>query len=148
MKTYIKITMILFAMLLTCGSISAQNQKERKSREEFAEIQAKHIAHDLALNDKTTAQLVEVYLKQQREIWALGPRPGRQNEGNETQSEKAIQERFQRSQQILTIREKYYKEYSKFLTQKQIERMYEIERKMMKRLANRGQRGPRQHRRQ
>lgn len=148
MKTYIKITMILFAMLLTCGSISAQNQKERKSREEFAEIQAKHIAHDLALDDKTTAQLVEVYMQQQKEIWALGPRLGRQNEGNETQSEKAIQERFQRSQQILTIREKYYKEYSKFLTQKQIERMYEIERQMMKRLANRGQRGTRQHRRQ
>lgn len=43
------------------------------------------------------------------------------------------------SEKILNIRQKYYKEYSKFLTQTQIERVYEQERKIMKRYAKRGQ---------
>ena len=41
------------------------------------------------------------------------------------------------SEKILDIRQKYYKEYSKFMTQKQIQRVYEIEKNMMKRFAQR-----------
>jgi hypothetical protein len=48
---------------------------------------------------------------------------------------------MERSQKILDLREKYYKKYSAFLTQKQIERVYELERKAMQRLSKRGQRG-------
>ena len=43
--------------------------------------------------------------------------------------------RMEQSQKILDLREKYYKEYSKFLTQKQIERAYELEQQTMRRLA-------------
>ena len=38
---------------------------------------------------------------------------------------------------ILDLREKYYKKYSQFLTQKQIERVYELESKVMRRMAQR-----------
>jgi subtilase family serine protease len=82
-------------------------------------------------------------MKQQREIWALGPRAKRSKSNSEAESEKAIQQRFTRSQKLLDIREKYYKEYSKFLTQKQIQRMYEIERQTMRNLQN--HRGNRHH---
>ena len=44
------------------------------------------------------------------------------------------------SEKILNIRQKYYKKYSQFLTQQQIQRVYEIERQMMKRFAQRGSR--------
>lgn len=53
----------------------------------------------------------------------------------EQDNEKRIKERFVRSEKILNIRQKYYKEYSKFLTQSQIEKVYEYERKMMNRLS-------------
>lgn len=43
--------------------------------------------------------------------------------------------RFDRSQKILDLRKKYYAIYSTFLTQKQISRVYEIERDMMRRLS-------------
>lgn len=49
-------------------------------------------------------------------------------------AEQAIKERFERSQQLLDLREKYYEEYSKILTQKQIQRVYELERQAMNRL--------------
>lgn len=46
-----------------------------------------------------------------------------------------MKERFAHSQKILNLREKYYGEYSKFLTQKQIQRVYQLERQMMQRLS-------------
>ena len=55
-----------------------------------------------------------------------------------TETKKSIKDRFEHSEKILKIREKYYKEYSKFLTQKQIQRVYELEQKTMKRLGKRG----------
>lgn len=47
----------------------------------------------------------------------------------------AIKDRFAHSQKILDIREKYYSIYSEFLTQSQIQRVYDLERQMMKRLS-------------
>ena len=44
------------------------------------------------------------------------------------------------SEKILNIRQKYYKKYSQFLTQQQIQRVYEIERQMRKRFAQKGPR--------
>ena len=68
----------------------------------------------------------------------------------EAESEKAIKERFDRNEKVLKIREKYYKEYSKFLSQVQIERAYKLERQSMKRLARHRQdgQGKRGHRKQ
>ena len=37
------------------------------------------------------------------------------------------------SEKILNIPQKYYKKYSQFLSQQQIQRVYELERQMMKR---------------
>ena len=54
-----------------------------------------------------------------------------------------VQERMERSQKILDLREKYYKKYNAFLTQKQIERVYELEHKAMKKLSKKGYRAPR-----
>ena len=59
--------------------------------------------------------------------------------GSETEEQAAqnMQRRFEQSQKVLDIRNKYYKEFSKFMTQKQIEQMYDKERKIMKRLKQR-----------
>ena len=53
----------------------------------------------------------------------------------DAEAEKEIKARMERSQKILDLREKYYKEYSKFLTPKQIQRVYDLETQGMKRLA-------------
>jgi len=107
----------------------------------LAEVQAKHIAQELAFDDAVSKRFIETYTKCQGEIWALSPRkPQRKQAANATktdeQTEKEIKERFAHSQKILDIRQKYYSEYSKFLTQRQIERVYQIEKQMMNRLGN------------
>lgn len=137
MKRIVSILMMMVAMVTITASAFAQapNQKQRISREQLAEKQAQHIAHDLAFDEKTTARFIETYTACQKEIWALGPRIRRNQKGSEAQSEQNIKRRFEMSEKILDIRQKYYKKYSQFLTQQQIQRVYEIEKNMMKRFA-------------
>ena len=87
----------------------------------------------------TTAKFVATYHEYQKELWAIGPRPKRAkgNAQSEEQAEAQMQQQFTRSQRILDLREKYYKKYSTFLTQRQIQRVYEIERGMRKKLTQR-----------
>lgn len=146
MKNLLKINLMALLMLAFCTIGTAQDQPQRLSREQLAEKQARHIAHELAFDDATTQQFIETYCAYQQEVWALGPK--RQNEpGNDEEAEQAIKERFERSQAILDLREKYYEEYSKFLTPRQIQRVYELERQAMNRLARHRDNGrsPRRH---
>ncbi len=150
MKYLIRTVVIAIMMIASCVTISAQqnkphrpNQKQQMSREQLAEVQAKHIAQELAFSDAVTERFVKTYCNYQKEIWALGPRKRPNKQGaSEQENEERIKERFAMSEKILNIRQKYYKEYSKFLTQSQIEKVYEQERKMMNRLSKRG---PKKH---
>ena len=133
MKNLMKINMVALMVFVFCTVGMAQNEKQRMSREQLAEKQAMHIAQELAFDDVTTQRFIETYSACQQEIWALGPRP--ENEpATEEEAEQAIRERFERSQAVLDLREKYYEEYSKYLTQKQIFRVYELEHQAMDRL--------------
>lgn len=144
MKKILGILMMVVAMMTVSVSSYAQapNQKQRLSREQLAEKQAKYIAHDLGLDDKTRSKFIDTYTQCQKEVWALGPRP-RHKKGDvksDVQMEQEIKHRFEMSEKILDIRQKYYKKYSQFLTQQQIQRIYELERQMMKRFAQKGPR--------
>ncbi len=139
MKKIFNVMMLVVAMtMFTVNSFAqAPNKKQRLTREQLSEKQAKYIANDLALDDETTAKFINTYTQCQKEIWALGSRPRRNGNNNEEQIGQNIKKRFEMSEKILDIRQKYYNEYSKFLTQKQIQRVYEVEKNMTKRFAQR-----------
>ena len=144
MNKMISMMVIAIAMLFSSINMSAQsNNQQRLSREELAEKQARPIAHELALDDATTQKYVATYCAYQKEVWALGPRVKRHSSANatEAEAEQANKARMEQSQKILDLREKYYKEYSKFLTQKQIERAYELEQQVMRRLVRHHRQG-------
>ena len=136
MKRFIKSMLIMLCMLVGTTTAFAQtnNHQQRISREQLAQVQAKRIAAELRLDDAKTDRLVRTYCACQREIWALGkrltPRAGHSE----------VKERFARSQKILDIRERYYDEYSKFLTDDQIDQMSRLEHRLMKRMADRARR--------
>lgn len=118
-----------FVYLLVCLAVAvsatAQTPQQRMSREQLAETHAKYIARELAFDDNLSSQFVTIYCECQKEIWALGPRSGK---------DCSMQERFDRSQKLLDIRQKYYRLYSRFLTDRQIENVYKLERRMMHRM--------------
>ena len=139
MKKILGILMMVVAMMTVSTSVCAQapNQKQRLSREQLAEKQAQYIAHDLGLDEKASSKFINTYTQCQKEVWALGPRPHHKKGEmkSDAQTEQEIKQRFEMSEKILDIRQKYYKKYSQFLTQQQIQRVYELERQMMKRFA-------------
>lgn len=140
MKKIIKTLLLTVVMTAVCGTANAQkSEKQRMSREQLAEVQARHIARQLAFDDKTTAKFVDTYTRCQKEIWTLAPkRKGVKGAARtDAETEKAMEERFERSQKLLDIRKKYHEEYGKFLTPKQIQRVYAIEKNMMNRLGKR-----------
>lgn len=154
MKKNFKFMLTALLMVAFCSATFAQNnnqgdkqqQRQRFTREQLAEKQAEHIANTMAFDDKTTEKFITTFCNQQKEIWALSPQPEKRDKNEkeqltDEQAEQQIKARFERSQKILDIRQKYYKEYSKFLTPKQIQRAYEIEKQMMERIGNRD-RGP------
>ena len=146
MKSNVRTFVVAIMMIASCATAFAQQnttqrtgQKQRMSREQLAEVQAKHIANELAFSDAIAEKFVKTYCDCQKEIWAIGPRlrPNKHN-ASEQENEERIKQRFATSEKVLEIRQKYYKEYSKFLTQSQIEKVYEQEHKIMNRLAKRG----------
>lgn len=133
MKNQLKFNLMAVLMLVFCTIMTAQDKQQRMSREELAKKQANYIATQMAFDETTTQRFIETYCAYHQEVWALSPQH-KAEPTNDEEAEQAIKERFERSQQILDLREKYYEEYCKFLTQQQIQRVYELERKVMNRL--------------
>lgn len=134
-----RIMLLVTAIFAFTCSVSAQQRRDGDVSLASNLRKSKYIAEELRLSTDETEKFINTYLKCQREVWALGPRQtGKPNRSmTDSQTDSVIQARFDHSQKILNIRRKYYVEYSKFLTSKQIERAYELERQMMKRLSER-----------
>ena len=132
MKTLFRTIIAISLAMLVSMTLSAQPNGKKLSREELAVKQAGYISNELAFDDETSKKFKETYCSFQQELWALGSSLGKPKSENPTEDE--MKQRFERSQNILDLRKKYYGIYSTFLTQKQISRVYEIERDMMRRL--------------
>ena len=144
-KLVLRLIMVMCMMTISSTLVNAQatkpgvqkTERQRMTREQLAETQARHIANQLALNDETSEKFTMEYCSYMKELWAIGPRAGKKQQGEMTdaQAEAKTKQDFERSQKILDLRAKYYKRYSTFLTQRQIQRVYEIEKQMRNRLA-------------
>lgn len=123
-------------------------QRERLSPEQRAERQAQRIARELALDDATQQRFVETFCRYQAERRALmperkeckGDQKEKQPKANPTEAEckQKNEERLAHQQQLLDLRKKYYKEYSKFMTQKQIARIEKMEKPRQGRKGEKG----------
>lgn len=143
-KLVLRLIMVMCMMTISSTLVNAQatkpgvqkTERQRMTREQLAETQARHIANQLALNDETSEKFTIEYCSYMKELWAIGPRAGKKQQGKMTdaQAEAKTKQDFERSQKILDLRTKYYKRYSTFLTQRQIQRVYEIEKQMRNRL--------------
>lgn len=144
MKNIIRLLLLFVSFAtfsFTSMAQSGNSDTQRLTREQLVDAQAKHIARELALDEATTNRLVSAYSKYQQEVWKLGPRPkAKKSQNSDAQVEMELKERFEHSQKILDLRKKYYKIYSGFLTQQQIQRVYQLERQMMQRLAKHNKR--------
>ena len=114
-----------------------KTERQRMTREQLAQTQARHICNELALDEEKSTKFCNEYCNYMKEFWAIGPKVGKKQRTDMTDAQAETQNKqdFERSQKILDLRQKYYKRYSTFLTQRQIQRVYEIEKQMRYRLA-------------
>ena len=83
MKSIFRILLFAMAMTTFCTSTYAQkDSRQRMTREQLAETQAKYIAQEMEMDDTTAEKFVATFCQFQKEIWALGHRPKREVAGN------------------------------------------------------------------
>ena len=135
-----RIVMLLSAVVLLTGSLSAQNEKDAKSRPakrpDFAEMQLKQVLDALMLDDKTAAEFTSVYKDYQKEMkdCRLPRMKKRGTEMTDDEIAKEIESEFAQGRKVIDVKEKYYKKFKKILTMKQIRKIYSLERSNMRRL--------------
>lgn len=132
--------MLLVACVLGVQAMSAQNNqkhgRKRITMEQMVDMQARKIVNDLGLDDATAAKFTDVYKKYMNEINDLRkkdtPKVKKENkdEGKAPKNmtdadiDKMMKDRFIQSRKMLDIREKYYHEFRKFLSPKQVQKVY------------------------
>ena len=140
------IYVILAALLIGSQTISAQNKdnktnKQRPTPEQMIQRQANQMVTTLMLDDATAAKFTPVYekyLKDLSECRMMNRRERPRNNNAEAtpatkpvltdaEIEKQIKDQFAQSRKILDVREKYYDEFRKILSPKQIMKIYRTE---------------------
>lgn len=150
----IKFMYVLLAALLMGSqmTLSAQNKenkekKQRPTQEQLLQMQTNQMVKTLMLDDATAAKFTPVYekyLKELRECRMMNRKPRMEKgkaQGTEANAKKEaskptmtdteiatmLKNQFTQSRKMLDIREKYYNEFSKILSQKQIMKIYQQE---------------------
>lgn len=139
MKTKYFIMMVV-AVLMGTQVMNAQDNEQGKKRsrkrmtmEQVVDMQSRKIIGDLGLDDKTAARFTDVYAKYMKEMNDLRKEymPKRPETGKkpsmptDAEVDKMMRDRFKQSRKMLDIREKYYDEFRKFLSPKQVQKIYD-----------------------
>lgn len=142
MKTIKYVGMLVTALFLGIQVMNAQAPDQqgrgpkgkRMSIEQMTEMRCSRIIKELGLDDKTAARFTEVYKKYMEELQAVrkefagdfhkkrGEKP---QPPTDEEVDKMMRDRFAASRKTLDIREKYYDEFRKFLTPKQVAKVYD-----------------------
>lgn len=150
MKTR-KIFMVCMALFMgSQATLLAQEAKKqerkRPTQEQMQQMQCNHLIKALALDDMTAAKFTPVYREYMEEMRAVrkmgkpekavkktdkAPKAERQVAPKpiptDAEVEAAIKARFVQSRKMLDIRETYYSKFRQFLSPKQIQKMYNME---------------------
>lgn len=142
--------LFVVAALALCVQANAEDKKERGnnrlSDKQKIEIQCNRIAAELALDDATTAKFIEVYSKYLADVKALRESGKKKNEKKEkadttkvkplptdAEVEARIKARFEKDKKMIDLEEKCYAQLRKFLSPKQIQKVYQLQKKSGKR---------------
>ena len=143
MKTMKFIGLFLMTMVLGTQVMIAQDKREgrkRISHEQMSKMKAERFAGVLGLDDKTAASFKDAFIRYMSEMHELSMMnvPKRSEMGKDNKSEKKewkaptdeevekmIKGRFTQSRKMLDLREKYYDEFRKFLSPKQVQKVYD-----------------------
>ena len=136
--------MLIVACVMGTQVMNAQADKpkekkehKRPTMEQISEMQCHRIVNELGLDDKTAAKFSEVYKKYMKEMNDLRlkniPKKSEMKKDElpmpksltDAEVDKMMRDRFAQARKMLDIREKYYDEFRKFLSPKQVQKVYD-----------------------
>ncbi len=135
-----KVIVLMLAVLLSASAVSAQEKKsadasgkecEKPNFEQMDARAADRIADDLCLDDATSAKFVAIYKSYRKDLRkAKGDcckqREHRDKNVSDADVEKSIKEGFKTKRAVIDVQEKYYSEFRKYLSPKQIKKAMRI----------------------
>ena len=141
MKGNLLLVMAFAVLGLTANAQEKKNDNaqmpQRPTKEQMVEMQVNRMANKLMLDEATTSKFTPVYKKYLEEIGALrpghkagkedkkGPQMGmgapEKKQMTDAEVEEALKARWAMMRKMADIQEKYYGEFKKFLTAKQIQ---------------------------
>lgn len=143
MKTkYFWMLVVAFVMGTQVMNAQANKPKEKKEHkrptmEQISEMQSRRIVDELGLDDKTAAKFTDVYKKYMKEMNDLRLKnmpkksdmkkdePNKPKSFTDAEVDKMMRNRFTQARKMLDIREKYYNEFRKFLSAKQVQKVFD-----------------------
>ena len=141
-----KATILTLALLVGAASFAQESKggkpkgKQKLTPEQIATSQAQEIAVSLGMDDATTAKFTTTFVSYRMEIREAHkarknaiPKVDRKVMTDQQVDEK-IKAQFAHSRKELDIREKYYGEYLKYLNPRQIQRVYELEKRQAEKM--------------
>lgn len=135
------LSLLVFALSLGAMNMAAQDKKANLTSEQRIERHADRVARKLNLDDKAAAKFNDVYKRYLADMQGVRDkyqlqRPEKGASLTDEQVEQNILSRFSRSRAILDVREKYYREFRKFLNVRQVDRIYDNEMGNFKKFKN------------
>ncbi len=138
------------AVMCWCGAaaqepIGREAHRPARPSGEAIEKQCEAVAEALSLEGDTRERFLKTYMRYQQEMRQIareqfGPRPHHggalqaRNTMSEEQIEAMLRKRFAASRAILDVREKYFDAFLQFMTPRQIQRMYALEKRGAERI--------------
>ncbi len=132
-------TMLLF---LTAITATAQEQKSNEINEKYFNAKVSELVYRLDISDEQKTKFIPIYRKYNDEMRSImGPRMKKKlKDGNKLTDEEKLartKQRMERQQQAQAIRLKYIDEFSTVLSAQQVNKFYEVENKIQKKLMDR-----------
>lgn len=143
---YVVLATLLIGSQLSLFAQNKANQekKQRPTPEQMMQMQTNQMIKSLMLDDATAAKFTPIYqkyVKELRECRMMNIKPRvKKDETQATEATKTprsamtdadiakmLKDQFAQSRKMLDIREKYYNEFSKILSQQQILKIYQQE---------------------
>lgn len=129
--------MVLVFSLLSAGTtLMAQNSKDN-DKTQFRETQARRMAEDMGLDDKTSKDFKELfgrYAEEMEKAKGQHPEAGKDNRREQktltdAEIDKMIEESIDQEKKRVEVKEKYFKEFRKILTARQTARVLNMDKR-------------------
>lgn len=121
----------------------AQNEPDEQMKQQFFDAKIREIAYHLQLTDQQKADFTPIYQKYSDEMHEVVGRPEKPTErpANADEAVAHIKSRLEHQQKALSVRLKYVDEFAKILEPRQLNKLYDVEDQIQKKLRDRKDHG-------